>query len=529
MNHVASSTIAIVTFFGAAFPCASQQDDLVISSNAVGSFRYGESVQRIWPSLGNKSTDPTVWQFRYDPLFLPEVDTSGALVFTETGLPDKAVKIQVPIDLDNGKAQKLAFEQVKMIYPDVVQKLQQNDVFALDVDAIEVSIPEMESLNIGAEIVNPKTSFFTQANSFTIAIKVPSKEAATVVEQLLPTYRIDYKVSFKSKSARQNVIKINYKDMRSSNLFSALNGLGTSVTYVHRDDLRKLTEGINSEISSDVTIEEPSQFDQTLYEKILAMMTTAVNTETAQFDTEKWKSTYNGDDLKPTQITKFLNNEFNWDQTAKKVDFKGTADTGGKVNLFDEISAEGKAAGSYSQDNFQSELHKHGLEVSFEGNEIIAKSLDLQQVNMSQFAQDQQFSNIVTLVSDQMKVQDGSIDIERLLATGVVSTTIPTQVKQIWDTLQSNAADDKDRYDKLVAKINDEFTKLYGIADAPSHAYSEVMDVDRYGGSKGAKGQPLPRFSCPGASFLYGTTAYEEDHEAKEIFYCKSMPKLEVK
>jgi hypothetical protein len=65
-------------------------------------------------------------------------------------------------------------------------------------------------------------------------------------------------------------------------------------------------------------IEDPSQFDTAIYEKVINVMPSVTNTESGQFDAQKWLSTYNADDLKPDSITKALNKEFTFDQGSKQ-------------------------------------------------------------------------------------------------------------------------------------------------------------------------------------------------------------------
>jgi hypothetical protein len=445
MRPILLAATAVSLQFVVPLAAMAQEEDLVFSSNIVSSFKYGENLQRIWSSLRNKTSSVNEWQFRYDPLFIPEVNEEGKLVVSEIDLPNNSFKLLVPIDLDSNKARDLAFSQLKLVYSAQVNNLQPSNIFALNVGTITISIPELEDLNIGAKLVNAKTSFLTQTNSFNIAIIVPTREAVDVVEKLLPTYRIEYNVSFNAKAAKQNVVKIKYKDLRNSTLFAALNGLGTTATYVHRDDLRKLTENIHTQIEIEGIIEEPNQFDKDLLDKIIGVMTSSVNTQVAQFDEQKWTATYHGDDLKPDSIAKSLNKEFTWDEGSKTFKFSGSVDTGGKVNVLDVLSAEGKAAGSYSQDEMQTWLKKHDIEVSFEGNKIVPKSIDLQQVNMSDFNQDTQFSSIVTLVSDAVKNESGTIDLDRLLARSATGTTIPTQVAE----LTSNVAELLSNLDNL--------------------------------------------------------------------------------
>jgi hypothetical protein len=123
----------------------------------------------------------------------------------------------------------------------------------------------------------------------------------------------------------------------------------------------------------------------------------------------------------------------------------------------DVFSAEGKMAGSYSQDEMQTWLKKHGVEVSFEGHKIVPKAIDLQQVNMGQFSNSSQFSSIITMVSNEIKNESGSIDFELLLGTGATGTPLPglvadlgKKVEKLQLDLGSLALDETARFGRLV-------------------------------------------------------------------------------
>ena len=405
------------------------QEDLAFSSNTVAVFDYNGQPKRLFASLRNNPDNVAQWQFRYDPLYLPQADKDKKLVVNEFEQPDHTIRLQIPISLDNKKARQLAYEQLKRTYKEQSEKLQPG-VFALNVGTITVSM-SLDDLNLGAKLVGPTTDFAAPTDTFNIVISVPNKDSAAVLKALLPQQKINYVVSFNAKSTRQNSVHIKYSDLENSALYAALHGLGTSETYVHRDDLRRLSENIHSQIGIDGIIEAPEQFDSTVFDKILNIMTTKTETAAAQFNAQKWQATYNGQDLAPDEIAKKLDKEFTWDEGSKTFKFNASVDTGGKVGLFDVLSAEGKAAGSYSQDDMQSWLKKHGVEASFEGHKIVPKSIELQKVNMNQFSSAGVFSSIITLVTDELKNASGSIDISDALDTGNVGTAIPGRVDEL--------------------------------------------------------------------------------------------------
>ena len=305
----------------------------------------------------------------------------------------------------------------------------------MTVSHITVSM-DLDDLHLGAKIIEPTTSFSIPTDLFNVVIAVPTQAGAAVLKELLPQQKLSYTTSFQAQSARQNNISIKYKDLAKSALFAALNGMGTSEAYIQRDDLRRLSMNIHSQIEFNGIIEAPEQFDNTVFERILGIMTTRTNAAETNFDRQKWLSTYNGLDLQPTEIAKALKKEFTWDEGSKAFNFATSIDTGGKVGLFDILSAEGKAAGSYNQDDLQTWLKKHGVEASFEGHEIIPKSIELKRINMNQFSSDAVFSSVLTVVANEIKNDAGSIDFSLALDSHSGGTALPGRVANLEDHLK---------------------------------------------------------------------------------------------
>lgn len=447
-------SLIAVALISCAYPVlshAESAEDFSFSSTNVTSFSYGDKIQRVWASLRNNPSTPAQWQFGYDPLFLPETDAQGSLVIKETELPDHSVRLQFAIDLDDAKARKLAYDQVVSAYPDQSDKIQPQNVFAIKVNAISVGIPELQTRRLDATIENPTTNFFSNTNAFSIVITCKNKDVADSVKTLLPAMRIDYSVSFSAKASKQNSVVVNYSDLRKSGLYATLNGLGTTEAYVHRDDLRSLTEDINRVMSIDGVIEDPSLFDQAIAERILNQLTSSISASVTSFDGQKWSATYNSDDLKPDVLQKTLNKDFVWDEGSKSFKFGGSAETGGKVGLLDIISAEGKASGSYTQDELQTWLKKHDVEVSFEGNKIVPKAVLLRKFNVSDFNASSQFSSVMTLVSNQVRDEKGNIDLQILLGGGDTGASLPVKVADLQSSVDKVWGELKKGNDDAVA------------------------------------------------------------------------------
>src|SRR5260370_26019092 len=105
----AATAIFLLTMLPAT-PALAQRDNLAIDPKNVTTLQYGGIIREIWPSLGNRSSDkPREWQFRYEPLFVPQVDGAGTLVVHTRAQPNARVLLQIPILLDDPKARRAAF------------------------------------------------------------------------------------------------------------------------------------------------------------------------------------------------------------------------------------------------------------------------------------------------------------------------------------------------------------------------------------------------------------------------------------
>jgi hypothetical protein len=141
---------------------SAQLDDFGIQPRNVTSFKYGDDVQEIWGALSNTNTSPLQWQFRYAPLFVPEVDVSGKINTNLVTLPNSHVIVQVPIVLDNDKARALALAALSQIYPaDQSKQLQAGNVYALNVGNISFTISNLDRINPQDKIANSPVSFAT--------------------------------------------------------------------------------------------------------------------------------------------------------------------------------------------------------------------------------------------------------------------------------------------------------------------------------------------------------------------------------
>jgi hypothetical protein len=110
--------------------------EFVLAPTNVASFQYRRNGYRIWQSIYNRPDNARLWQFRYDPLFKPDVTRDGALNISKNKVLGGKVKITLPILFDSTVAQRLAYESIQRSYPDDAPLIQPGSVEVLPVRSI---------------------------------------------------------------------------------------------------------------------------------------------------------------------------------------------------------------------------------------------------------------------------------------------------------------------------------------------------------------------------------------------------------
>jgi len=100
---------------------------------------------------------------------------------------------------------------------------------------------------------------------------------------------------------------------------------------------------------------------------VLAQLTTLE--PSTGFTEEQWATTYNGEDLRPDEITKTLDQMFTYDETKNHFKYNGAFETNANVNLFKVIGVGGGAKGNFAVDELIETLKKHGISSSFRRQE----------------------------------------------------------------------------------------------------------------------------------------------------------------
>ncbi|MFY7802402.1 MAG: GTPase domain-containing protein [Limnoraphis robusta] len=400
--------------------------DLFFSATEIATFDFNKQRKRIWEATNNRPDSPRTWQFRYDPLLVPEI-SNNQLSVNSKQWRESFWRTSLTILLDKDEAKKLAHQTVCASYPKQKQEIQHFNVFAREITYIKIDIPALKELAPEAKIIKKYFEFAQLAQEFTIEIESPNRDTALQIEKSLSSMTLDYEYSISARKSQQNTVKFSLHQLKDSKLFKKLKGFG-DVAYVHRDDLRKLLEGIHTEVLFDAVIEKPEHFEAGLLDKLLTYWNQSESSK--NFDETKWQSTYNEDDLKPNILTKELNKIFTKDENENHWKFNPDADINADAGALMEI--KGKIGGklSLSNDELKKLLKERNIETDIQGTKIEVKSIDLRQVNLANFNDTTKLINVVTFLQPiESNISKGSVEFSRLLSSPGSVPSSPVSVK----------------------------------------------------------------------------------------------------
>ncbi|GAX43618.1 small GTP-binding protein [Tolypothrix sp. NIES-4075] len=387
--------------------------DFVFSATEIAAFDFNRQTKRIWAATNNRPDSPQTWQFRYDPLFIPEISTNNELL-VKTEQWNGVWRTSLTILLDNSEARKVAYQVICNVYLENALKIQPSSVFAMQVRYVKINIPDLKEIAPSAIIIKKSFDFAQASREFTIKIESADRDTALKIENSLSSMSLEYEFSVSARKSQQNSIKLSLQKLKHSRLFTELKGLG-DVAYVHRNDLRKLIEGIHTQVSFDAVIEKPEHFENGLFNKLLDQWNQSISSK--EFDENKWRSTYNQDDLKPDIITKELNKVLTKDDTEKQWKINPSVELNTEADVVNQIKTKAGAKVSLSNDTLKKILREHSIEANVEGTKIEVKSIDLHQVNLADFNDDTELISVVTFVEPiEASLNSDSIEFSRLLS-----------------------------------------------------------------------------------------------------------------
>ncbi len=389
---------------------AGGMSDITVLSVDIGHFNFGNKIIHVFENSRNQTefrNSPERWRFVIEPLLSVRADQSGNPSISKPFLLDPVYeridgtryrrakqRVLVNIELINDWAKEKALDVVLAAYPGAKCKIGRTNVDVLPITELTLSSGDLQGNGIfGSNVTlqNSRVSFLTSPQSFDAIfdVKENSREGREVLDRFisfLPYIQMNALISFSVKSTRFNLTSITADRIKGTDLYVKLNGEG-GVGTVSRTDLRSLTVSAANQLSAIAIVEDPTNFSQELFTNILATSQTVTATETF-FDSEQGKQTYNADDLKPDVITRELNKVFTKDSGKDQWTFNSSGSANG--NLMGLIG--GGVSGSLSTSQLHEFLNERNIENEVVGEKIIAKSIQILQVNIGNFVNNFNFA-----------------------------------------------------------------------------------------------------------------------------------------
>lgn len=386
----------LVGHFGTA-----RSQDFVPSATSVASFKIGRNTYNIWPSINNEENKPSLWQFRYQPLFIPKTSQDGKIEFTPTYTVGAKKRTDLIIYLDGDEAQDKAYLAIKNAFPKEQNLISKSSISAIQVRSVSIDLPDLRNISSTAKLYPTKFDLeIYPATMISLSIEDVNDANINLVKQQLGNTPLTYIVDLKAKTVKQNMVSLKMKQLKNSSLYTHLNGLPTEspARYIHRDDFRKLSEQVLQTIELNIILADPERFKDDVVTQLMENWKTTE--DAAQFDALKFASTYNADDLKPDVLTKTLDKMFEYNEVDKHYVHKNEVDVSAGANFLGLLNADAKTKISWSKDELDHLLRQHEIEASFEGNKIVAKAIKVMRVNINDFSLDREFFSKVVYATD---------------------------------------------------------------------------------------------------------------------------------
>lgn len=395
------------------------------AKESISSFTLHQQKYLIFPSSFNENwnqNNPASWQFRYQPLFLPKLDYTSGKIKTLIKQIDKVWVIFLTIILDDYTAQQLAYFSLCKVFPFQEYEINKENIFAFPIRYSEIDIPDLKKYS-EFSILKKNFDFTGTERDFTIRIQAENKsDAEKLAYEILPNSSIEYSYSASVNKLGQNFVRVNFDRIKHSPRFAKLMGFGDKA-FLHRDDERLLAEEIYTQAKFDTYVEDKDQFIGDIQNQLISFFENNISTGEERFDQEKWKITYNNEDLRPDVLQKTLNKLFTKDEKEnnwkinRSSDFSGNAEVINKLKIanIDMLDTTVKGGltrkSALSDDELRKLLTQHDITVEIEGNKIIPKSINLKEMNLAKFKNTGSLEIINKFVQSRETEIKGSIDI----------------------------------------------------------------------------------------------------------------------
>jgi hypothetical protein len=358
------------------------------TGTSVANFDIGNRRFGIFPVLANATSPVEQWQFRYEPLLLPEMDALGQLAIV-AGQNGAKWTTAITVHIGDAEPNRLAYQSLIKAYPNTGGKIIDSNVSHLRLEKIafrmEPPIPQQFGQLVSSSI-SPGA-----APTVAIVFSSPTQEAAKNLEAMLrgPDHTLICEYEYRTRATKAGTISIKMKDLQGTKLYVALDGIPNKhlkeIVYVRRNDLRTLTKEIFRETKITEVFEDPALVNEDIIKTLLDRWNQTVTIDLSKISQETLKSTYNAQDINPDRIERQVNEWFRKTQNERQYQANKRVLMEGGFDVAKIFGGSAKNDITLSESEVRKALEDIGYKVDFTGLKIIPKSIDLKQVNMTDF------------------------------------------------------------------------------------------------------------------------------------------------
>lgn len=416
------------------------QEDLPLGGTAVAHLEVGNVRRAIHPMATNIKAPPEERQFRYLPLLLPETH-NGKLDLLKEQIGNIWL-LSFPIQFDNRQARSAAVQAIRATYPSDASKIQEANIGPMPITGLRFTV-EYPGGQVATEPANPN------GQRWIVNFRTKERAEADSLEAWLRStggeIRCEY--SFGTRKIKENAARVTMKELRNSSLIKKLDGMPKdgSFVYVHRDQLQQLADGIHQELQSNVYLQDPERFDETVVERLISLSgKKSIEIEASKWSEANHQSIFDSKDLAPDVIERELNKSFTYEEGQSEFKLNVGGGVGANVAV-GPISVGAKVDASYSREEMKAFLKKHDVEAEIVGTRIVPKKIWLQAINTGEFSGDSliSYQSMVdqgpATESEQVTVQLGDSGSERPSTLGLSGRIVELE-KQILTQTQKVVA-----------------------------------------------------------------------------------------
>lgn len=498
----------------------------------IGSLDIGNRHLRLWASTRNPNLQPEQWQFRFDPLFLPEVSADGKVKFSGPTAIGNGWEVSFNLLLNREDVNALALERLRVLYPADAAKINPGNVFARPILWLRM-IPKGSFRDAfpSARLARPFWNMARPASEVRVSLLSETREEADAIVASPERLDLDFDYALIAASTTVNSARVTSKQLNNSELVAKLDGLGKPEVYVRRFDARRLLDDLRASVVGEALLENPEAFNDEILRELTAKHFERLRATEESFNAEKWKSTYHGNDLKPDELTKSLRKLYTYDEKTMKWAASGSVDTSAKASLVDILGAEAAFKASFAADDFKKFLAQRNIEVDLAGNIIVVKSVDVYRVNLSELKSTFDTTTKWTEVRPpQLSRFDESVNVGSIAkeATVALAQSNAALTRKEMETSQSLAQAGKTAYEGTQwvseegKKIAGEAATEFAAATAAFRSGAEEMARNNYAPAIQKFREARTKFETAQAKYADGRSRIEPERFVNLYAYVKT-------